>query len=61
MNADIMQSLLTGGISSSIIAILYVAYKLCKKSRCRSSCCGYSIETDVSLGSNSSNDKPFIV
>ena len=60
---DIEQSLINGGISGTIVAILYFTYKIFKKSKCTSRCGAYKNEFEVSLGSNSSNDKikPFIV
>jgi len=65
LEMDIQQSLINGGVSGSIVAILYFTYKIFKKSKCTSRCCGYRNEMEVTLGSNNSNssrnlDKPFI-
>lgn len=63
MDNNIIQSLVSGGISSVIVASLYFTYKICKRSRCSSNCCGYRSEMSVSLDSNGSDSKtkPFIV
>lgn len=59
---NIIQSLVSGGISSVIVASLYFTYKICKKSRCTTNCCGYRSEISVSLDSNGSDkSKPFVV
>lgn len=59
---DIQQTLLNGGVSGGIVALFYFTYKIFKRSRCSSNCCGYKNDLEVSLGSNSSdNKKPFIV
>lgn len=70
MDSNFLEPLLSGGISSIIVASFYFTYKICKRSRCKSSCCGFKSELNVSLDGQNSLDsqnstdgkvKPFIV
>ena len=54
---DLQQILASGGVSGGIVAIFYFTYKIFKRSRCTSLCCGYRNEIEVNLGSSNSSDK----
>jgi hypothetical protein len=46
---DTTNSLITAGITTSIIAVIGAIYKLCHHCRFRSSCCGKEIKVDSNL------------
>ena len=46
---DTTNSLVTAGITTSIIAVIGAIYKLCHHCRFRSSCCGKEIKIDANL------------
>ena len=49
MDLDWEQSLASSGITGLVVCIAFVLYKLCKHSRCRSSCCGVRSSLSVDL------------
>ena len=59
-----INSIISGGLSGTVLAIFYVTYKILKRSKCRSKCCGYVSSMSVDITSNSSSnslEKPMIV
>ena len=52
-------SLVTAGLSTTTLAIVYTVYKMCKKGTLKSNCCGKKMEVSVDLStpeSSNSND-----
>jgi len=53
-------SLLSSGVSGVILGIIYITYKMIKRSSCRSKCCGnissFSLDLERGLTSVSSSD-----
>lgn len=59
-----INSIVSGGLSGTILAVFYVIYKIAKKSKCRSRCCGYessmSMEMSGTNSASSSLERPII-
>lgn len=55
MENNLIPSFIAGGSSGIIIGVIYIVYKIFKKSSCRSSCCGIksSLSIDLEKGLNS--------
>ena len=49
-----------GGVSSAIIATLYVLYKCCYRRKFHSKCCGASMDMDADQ-SSPTNEKPTVI
>ena len=39
----------SGGVSGGVVAVMYMAWKLFKHSRCKSACCGHEASMSVDL------------
>jgi hypothetical protein len=50
-----INSIISGGLSGTILAGFYIVYKVIKKSKCRSNCCGRESSMSIDLGSNNSS------
>ena len=52
MDPSWADSFLSGGATGVVLSIVYITYKLCKRSACRSSCCGAvsSFQLDLEEG-----------
>ena len=49
-----------GGVSGGVVAVMYMAWKIFKHSRCKSSCCGKdaSMSIDLDKGFETRKDVP---
>ena len=64
MDANVGSMIAAGGISGTVIAAIYIAWKMCKHSRCKSACCGHesSLSVDLDKGFETRKEvKPVIV
>lgn len=52
-------SAISGGTTGMVVGVVYIVYKMCKRSSCRSNCCGhkssFSIDLEKGLNSNDSD------
>ena len=49
MDPSSLAPYLAGGIPGAILAVAYVAYRLCRHFRCHSSCCGRDSDLAVDV------------
>ena len=49
MDATTGSIIASGGVSGGVVAVMYMAWKLFKHSRCKSACCGHEASMSVDL------------
>lgn len=56
---DVGKFMATGGISSAMVAGLYVMYKCCYRRKCRSRCCGGEMSVSDEPSPDATNKHSF--
>lgn len=50
MESSLPQLFTAGGITGTVLAFVYIGYKLCRRSKCTASCCGKKLSLDYTVG-----------
>lgn len=54
MDTNLPQLFTAGGITGTVIAVIYIGYKLFRKSKCTANCCGRKLTLDYTVGEQQS-------